>query len=198
MNDKKELLLEATLTCVAEKGLQRSTTAEIARRASVGEGTLYRYFASKEELIEQTAFYAGAQISEALERVYDETIPVEEQFIMLCQEFLRVGIQNPLLHRFIEQFRNSPQGLDFKRKRLHEVIIKKRERPFFYPLDKVILRALEKGYVKDYPFQVLASLTIGPLLFIVKDGSEGLLEMDDGIIENVAQACWDSIRLRAG
>ncbi|EEQ0761999.1 TetR/AcrR family transcriptional regulator [Salmonella enterica] len=48
--DKKQALLEAATQAIAQSGIAAST-AVIARNAGVAEGTLFRYFATKDELI---------------------------------------------------------------------------------------------------------------------------------------------------
>ena len=48
--DKQIALLEAATNVVAEQGLGAPTSL-IAKRAGVAEGTLFRYFATKDELL---------------------------------------------------------------------------------------------------------------------------------------------------
>ncbi|ETE51884.1 HTH-type transcriptional repressor Bm3R1 [Salmonella enterica subsp. enterica serovar Infantis str. 119944] len=59
--DKKQALLEAATQAIAQSGIAAST-AVIARNAGVAEGTLFRYFATKDELINHVvfAFKAGS------------------------------------------------------------------------------------------------------------------------------------------
>jgi AcrR family transcriptional regulator len=47
---RREQILDAAMEVFAEKGFAMATTAEIAREASVAEGTIYNYFPSKREL----------------------------------------------------------------------------------------------------------------------------------------------------
>lgn len=44
-------LLEATIECLVEIGLARTTTTEVCRRAGVSQGALFKHFASKAELL---------------------------------------------------------------------------------------------------------------------------------------------------
>ena len=48
--EKREKILKAAMELFAEKGFENVTTMEIASKASVGKGTLYTYFQSKEEI----------------------------------------------------------------------------------------------------------------------------------------------------
>jgi AcrR family transcriptional regulator len=52
-NNTRQLLLEATLKLISEKGYLGSTTREIALEAGVTELTLFRHFGSKERLFEE-------------------------------------------------------------------------------------------------------------------------------------------------
>lgn len=47
----REKIVEAARSLFAEKGFDRTTTAEIAREAGISEGTIYRHFKSKRELL---------------------------------------------------------------------------------------------------------------------------------------------------
>jgi AcrR family transcriptional regulator len=49
--EKRARLLAAARTLFARKGFAATTTAEIAARADVGAGTLFLYFASKDDLL---------------------------------------------------------------------------------------------------------------------------------------------------
>jgi len=49
--EKERNILAATVDLVGERGVDGATTAEIAKRASVTERTLFRYFPSKRDLV---------------------------------------------------------------------------------------------------------------------------------------------------
>jgi len=49
--DRRQDILEAGLKLFSEKGYNGSTTAEIARAAGVAEGTIFRHFTTKKELL---------------------------------------------------------------------------------------------------------------------------------------------------
>lgn len=53
---KEEAILTATMELLGERGIDGTTTAEIARRAGVTERTLFRYFPSKRALIQRVMF----------------------------------------------------------------------------------------------------------------------------------------------
>jgi len=49
--DKKQRILEAAIDVFSEKGFSRATTSEIAKRAGVAEGTIFRYFKIKKDIL---------------------------------------------------------------------------------------------------------------------------------------------------
>lgn len=49
--DKEKRILEAAISISVEKGFSSTTTSEIAKRAGVAEGTIFRYFKTKKEII---------------------------------------------------------------------------------------------------------------------------------------------------
>lgn len=49
--ERRQDILEAALNIFTNKGYNGSTTAEIARAAGVAEGTIFRHFATKKELL---------------------------------------------------------------------------------------------------------------------------------------------------
>src|SRR5689334_15289154 len=51
--DKREAILAAALELFVERGFYGTAVPEIAERAGVGAGTIYRYFESKETLVNE-------------------------------------------------------------------------------------------------------------------------------------------------
>ena len=49
--DKREAILDAALDLFAQRGFHGTAVPAVAERARVGAGTIYRYFASKEALV---------------------------------------------------------------------------------------------------------------------------------------------------
>jgi AcrR family transcriptional regulator len=62
-----ECLLDAASSLLAERGLGEATTAKVARRAGVAEGTIYRHFATKDALLEAVFARVWSRLAEDLE-----------------------------------------------------------------------------------------------------------------------------------
>ena len=49
--EKEQKILEAAIDVFSERGFSGSTTSEIAKRAGVAEGTIFRYFKTKKDIL---------------------------------------------------------------------------------------------------------------------------------------------------
>lgn len=79
-NKKKDAIIEAAKTIVAQQGFNRLTYREVAREAKISPGTLYYYYNSKEELLYDIMDSTTRRLrglSDAIEKglVGDEDIP---------------------------------------------------------------------------------------------------------------------------
>ncbi|EAM2539296.1 TetR/AcrR family transcriptional regulator [Salmonella enterica] len=73
--DKKQALLEAATQAIAQSGIAASaSTAVIARNAGVAEGTLFRYFATKDELINTLYLHLKQDLCQSMIMELDRSI----------------------------------------------------------------------------------------------------------------------------
>jgi AcrR family transcriptional regulator len=63
---KRAAICDAALTLFAEKGIQATTTREIAEQAGAAEGTLYRHFDGKADLAQSLYRRCSAELQERL------------------------------------------------------------------------------------------------------------------------------------
>jgi AcrR family transcriptional regulator len=92
--DKQIALLEAATEVVAAQGLGAPTSL-IAKRAGVAEGTLFRYFATKNELLNALYLYQCRSVSEALQDAWDETLPLKNRMETTWNNWIDWGVAHP-------------------------------------------------------------------------------------------------------
>lgn len=63
---RRQAILRAAAQVFARKGFERATTREIAQEADIAEGTIYNYFASKEQLVVALASLVQEQVEEVI------------------------------------------------------------------------------------------------------------------------------------
>ncbi len=187
--DKKREILHATLQLVAEHGFHGAPCSLIAEQAGVAAGTIYRYFENKDVLINELYLELESRINIALQEGYSPDQTIRIRFTHLATELLIFFISFPLEFRFIEQFHNSPYGVEFRRDRI-----------FGHKSGCDIYRVLfsqgvEQGVIKDLPLPVQFDLAFGPILAVARNHILGFIELDRTLIEQVVAACWDSLKI---
>ncbi len=101
---KRQMILEAAARAFAHERYHKVRTDDIASAAGVGKGTLFRYFASKEELFVATLLYsvdiASAEIELALAGLNEPL----ERLETLCEKLVAFYRENDhLYHLFHHQ-----------------------------------------------------------------------------------------------
>ena len=92
-------ILQAALHLIAERGFHAAPMAEIAEKAGVAAGTIYRYFENKDILINELHGELEEKINGTLMEGYPLEQSLRERFLYLIRE---------LLIYFITTVRNNP------------------------------------------------------------------------------------------
>jgi len=93
LTDKQWKILKAALTVFTEKGYSASTTSEIARVAGVAEGTIFRHFKTKKEILLATLIplvqnFIGPGATNSLHDLlmqYDN-LPIEDVLLLIIED----------------------------------------------------------------------------------------------------------------
>lgn|SRR5690606_33642241 len=90
----RQTILRAALELIIEKGLDKLSLREIARRADYSPAGLYEYFGSKDEIIETLAWDANDRFFAHLNRV-PKSLPVEEYLVELGLAYVEFAHLHP-------------------------------------------------------------------------------------------------------
>jgi AcrR family transcriptional regulator len=97
----RERLLDAALEVAELHGLSRLSVGDVAKRAGLSRQTLYKHFASREDLVAQTVLREAGRIVEAVvaaAEAHEESLASLEAAIVAALEQLR---GHPLLDRLL-------------------------------------------------------------------------------------------------
>jgi len=185
---KRADVLQAALELIAERGFHGAPMAEIAGKAGVAAGTIYRYFENKDVLITELHRELEDKISAKLKEGYPAESPLRERFLYLIRELLRHFIKNPRDFSYMEQYFHSPYGISLQRDRLlgksgrHDIVM------------DIFKEGNSQQILKDLPVVVLFSLAFGPLISLIRDHALGFVNLDEVLIKRITEACWDAIK----
>lgn len=191
-NDKCCAIMTAALELVAVQGFHGTPISQIAKQADVGVGSIYRYFADKDELIHAIHARLDERLIQDLSQGGDTGLSDQKRFIQLVGKLIRYLISNPLEFKFLEQYYNSPFGIEKKREKFGENNVAGCE------ANKAFFNILFNGAgktIKDLPQPLIHALAFGPVIFLVRDHLAGLIELDEVLIRKTAEGCWDAIKI---
>lgn len=165
MKTKKEKIFDAIFETIYEgTNITSIRVSDIAKRAGIGKGTVYMYFASKEQMIFESAKYLVAStMNDIIYYDYDDTAGFENIFKGFLAEHLKALKKYSNLFYAATSTDHLPQLTPECREMMIEVISKIRIE-YQQTLKKLIdLGAKEKIVTSDpSPFTLL---TTGQMLF---------------------------------
>jgi AcrR family transcriptional regulator len=186
--DKRTEIIQAALDLIVERGFHGASMAMVAEKAEVGAGTIYHYFESKEALINELYQELENKVMVALQEGYPISKTVRERYIHLGAALLKYFIGYPLYFRYMEQYHNSPYGVSLRR---DKILSKTGNRDIFKDLFE---EGIAQQVLKDLPLITLFALAFGPLVDLARDHTLGFIILDDTLIAQIVEACWDGIK----
>jgi len=188
---KRAAILEAALDLIAVGGFHGSPTAKIAEKAGVGIGSIYRYFSSKEDLIQALFDDLAEKSRQAIMQDLDTRAPIKDQFILIMKNTFQYLIDNRKVAAFLEQYFNSPFGFTHRR---DAILNQDGGRAGDHPMHALLEQARKDKIAKDLPWHILGALTFGPIILLVRDIHAGLITVNARLRDAIIAACWDAVQ----
>jgi AcrR family transcriptional regulator len=170
---------------VAEHGLLNTTISLIARQAKSSPGIIYHYFESKDEIIHSLYEIILRQYTAAL--LADDPLSQGwlERLKSIWLSTFYYFVAHPNHASFLEQYKNSAytqytQSIEAD--------------PNLLPLLQAIRADIEKGLIKNMPFDVIYALTVDVAKSLAKLQIAGIIELDAAQLDEIATASCRSLQ----
>ncbi len=183
--DKRERIFAAAVKLFAERGFHGTSVPDLAREAGVGAGTIYRYFESKEALVNELYRHHKQRLTAHLLDDFPLDAPWREQLGVLWRRLVDYARRHPTELAFLELLHHAPY-LDPSSRAMEEagsLLIRSR-------LDA----ARAAGAIKDIDGDVLHALVYGGFIGLVREARAGKLQLTDEVVEATEQCVWEAIR----
>lgn len=167
MNEKEIKILEAAIEIFAEKGFVSTSTNEIAKKANVAEGTIFRYFKTKKDLLKSIikptlvktiAPFEMDRLSKAVFHLEYETF--EDFLKALIKNRMDFAKKNTAVIKIIIQEIPFQDDMQVELKRLFKEKM--------YPKVAVVLQSfIDKGQISEMSVPTILRLIISSVVGLV-------------------------------
>jgi len=142
--DKKKAILDAALRICAERGIGGAPTSAISKAAGIAEGSLFTYFKTKDDLLNELYLTLRSEFSRNL-REFPHGQDARDRLRYIWDKFLELGAAHPEQLKVLAQLRASGK------------LLKENEPPNFalVELMKATAEATEGNGLHDVPGEYL-------------------------------------------
>jgi AcrR family transcriptional regulator len=157
--DKRAKFMSSALKLFVARGVQNTSTAAIAKEAGTAAGTLFLYFPTKKDLINELVLEIGREASDYTKSLLDPSLSVKETFFTIWNGSVRWFMQNMQAYEYIQQIRDS--GM------IEAAVIQETNKFYDYYYD-AIQRGLKEKLIKPYPFEVTGEFLYQDIIAVMK------------------------------
>lgn len=184
--DKRNALVKATIELVNNSGFHATPMSKIAKLANVSPATIYLYFESKQDLVNQTYIEVKAEYTKYAFATYNEKMSVENGFETIWKRIAEFKLNEFKNAMFLAQCDNTPMIDELSRQ---EGI------KHLQPLLDLWARGKKEKSIKPISDYLLYAYTINPLSFLMMAQQRGAFMLDESHLEEAYQAAWNSIKV---
>lgn len=184
----RERLVRAALELFTSQGYHASTTPQVARRAGVAEGTIYRHFASKEQLLND--IYRGAvRVFTQVVRETPSRTSCRERMADIAARWGEVAAADAPLVKLV--FVAPPTSLlDEDSRRAHEEMR--------LELEKVVASGKSSGEVRAGPAYLWTDVWLQLVSLMLERVATREWATQHSAPKQVVDSAWDSIAAAKG
>ena len=184
-SDKREAILDAALELFAERGFYGTAVPAVAEKAKVGAGTIYRYFPSKEALVNALFQRHKQALGAAMLAGFPFEAPFREQFHHFWASVCGYAARHPIALQFLELHHHGSY-LDDQSRAI--------EAQLLGTAKNLVDGAIASQILKPVPGELLMAIVWGSFRALIQGGCEGLIQLDSVMISQAEACVWEAIR----
>jgi len=183
--EKKKAIIKAALKLFTERGFDGTPTAKISQEAGVATGTLFRYYPTKEDLINSTYVVAKDNLAKAMTTGFKEEKTLEGKLRCIWGNTIRWGLESPEELLFLEQFMSSP----YITKITEEEAMKR-----FAFLSELLEEGVREGKLRDIHRDLIFEIMFSANRAVIKKiATHGLQEQTEMLIDGSFELIWSGL-----
>lgn len=170
---------------LTERGVQATPMSAIAKVANTGMGTIYNYFATKEELINAIYLYIKRSQIHLVAKALDADSSLKARFFRFYTAFINFYFKFPESFAFMDQFHSSPIITETTREAGQQD---------FLPVISLIQQGQNEGIIKKMELDALQHFLAGTLTTYVRWMQASGKENDQVLLDQQMRLVWDAIK----
>jgi TetR/AcrR family transcriptional regulator, repressor of fatR-cypB operon len=181
----RQRLLRAALELFTTNGFLATTTPEIAAKAGVAEGTIYRHFSGKEELL-VSAYRESQGWGLALIKIPagDNALPSQDRLLSVGRQLVGAAQSDPAMTRMLLRRRDERYLDDAGRQAARE---------FREALQQIVASGKSDGLVRPGPADLWTAVWLALVAFTTERVSSGEWTPEHPQVALTLGAAWDAI-----
>lgn len=188
-SDKREAIMNAALALFVERGFYGTAVPEIADRAGVGAGTIYRYFESKEALVNELyrteKMRFARNVVERVNATGPGREPARELFKRLWLHMAEFAVDHPESFVFLELHHHAAY-LDADSRAL--------EQRMLALFSGVIVAAQTRHELKAGDPKLMMGLVMGAFIGVIRGCMEWNTKLENADWLFAERCMWEAIR----
>jgi len=178
-------LIAAALELFTTVGFRGTTTPMLAERAGIAEGTIYRHFSGKDELLNAAYRQVQERATTIVKEIEaDRTLPVRDRLLGIARRMLEEAARDGAAMRMLLQTRDERHLDDRSRES---------GRQFRAGLQQVMASGKSDGVVRAGPAELWAAVWLAIVAFAVERVVAGDWTPEHPQAALTLEAAWDAI-----
>ncbi len=183
----QEKIEQVALALFAEKGVDRTTIGDIAGAAGIAEGTIYRHYPGKEELIWQLFSTNYLRLAAQLDALQAERRDLRGKLRVMVATFCSLFEQNPDMFRFLLLVQHGQLSRITDDMQTPAKVLR-----------AMIDAAIARGEIPEQDAEVATAMVMGMVLQVAVSKVYGRIIRPLGeVAGDLADSCWRALGGRA-
>ena len=187
----REKILAAALGVFTQRGYHGTAVPLVAKAARVATGTLYRYFPSKEALVNEVFRDAKSRLARAIFDGLDTGRSPHRLFTDIWERVAGFARREPGAFHFLEMQDHTPY-LDARSLEIERGVLG----PIWLAASRLRTAPAAPGArptVQPLPAEITIAFAWGALVGLFKAERLGYLTLDEAVLRQAGEACWTAI-----
>lgn len=185
MEAKRCAILNAALALFAKHGFDGTPVPDIAAKAKVAAGTIYRYFPSKEALVNVLYRTWKKDFMTALAHEFPSDGTPRAQFRHLWTAMRAFQLDSPKAFHFLEMHFHAPY-LDQQSLAVEDEVMEF--------VRGFVRSAQRSGALRSVDPDIVIAMVFGAFVNIVKQQAIGRLEVSEQMLDDAEECLWNALK----